>query len=379
MMGRRVPERYQLTGHPQREYTAAYLRPWARRWPLTLAGAVLLIAGLAAVIALAPRLVLEWDLGGRPSPADRAGAVNDIRNGLLQGLAGLGLVVGAVFTWRQLQVTRQGQAAERFTAAVTQVGDANLDVRLGGIYALELIARNSSADQQTVTDLLSAYVVRHGGTTEDQRRQWPAARQVDDTQLRRCAGDPPAEPLSSAAPDVHAAIRILARRRPRPREVLHLSRSGIAGARLQFARLAYADMHSSDLRSADLTGADLRAADLAKSNVSYANFDHADLADIDLRSVLAFQARFEGTDLRRADLARADLSQALMRDARLDRADLRGARLTGADLTGADLTGAFCDDATIWPDGYDWHAAGAHIDPTAPPPRPTSWLENPYS
>jgi hypothetical protein len=212
----------------------------------------------------------------------------------------------------------------------------------------------------------------HGG--EGWLRARPAA---DDAQRRRLAGEPAAEPLGSTAPDLHAAVKILARRRPKAAEVLHLSRMSVPGGRLQHARLARADLHSSDLRSADLTAADLRAADLAKSNVAYANLRGADLTDADLRAVLGLDARLDGAVLRRADLAGADLSGAVLRDARLDRADLRGARLARADLAGAALTGAYCDEHTEWPAGFDWQAAGARVDPAAPPPRPISWRPEP--
>jgi hypothetical protein len=66
---------------------------------------------LVAVLFL-PRLLLDWDLAGAPV-GDRAEAVNDIRTGLLQTVGGLVVVVGAVLTWRQLQVNRARQVRAR--------------------------------------------------------------------------------------------------------------------------------------------------------------------------------------------------------------------------------------------------------------------------
>jgi hypothetical protein len=375
---RRAPSTDRLPGHPEREYTTAHLRPWSRRYPFAFVTTVLLVLVLATTVVFVPRLVLSWDIAGRALPADQARAINDIRSGILQGLAGLGLLVGAVFTWWQLQVTRQGQVAERFSTAVAHLGHDNLDVRLGGIYALEIIARTSAADRNIVTDLLSAYVVRHGQATETQREQWMQARHAaDDQARRRHSGEPAGEPLSTTAPDLHAAIKVLARRQPKSTDVLHLSRLSIAGGRLQYARFARADLHSSDLRSVDFTGADLRSADLAKSNISYANLRYADLTDADLRAVLGLYVRLDGAVLRRADLAGADLSYAMLQHAQLDHADLRGARLKEADLSYAVLSGAYCDDDTEWPTDFNWRAAGARVDATAPPPRPTDWLHRP--
>ena len=74
--------------------------------------------------------------------AERAKAINDVRATLLQGIGGAVILLGAHFTYRQLQIGReqlqiaqQGQVTDRFTRAIDQLGHAELDVRLGGIYA----------------------------------------------------------------------------------------------------------------------------------------------------------------------------------------------------------------------------------------------------
>jgi hypothetical protein len=66
---------------------------------------------------------------------------NDVRTTLLQGVGGLAVLIGAFFTYRQVQTSRRqleiaqhGQVTERFTRAIDQLGHENLDVRLGGIY-----------------------------------------------------------------------------------------------------------------------------------------------------------------------------------------------------------------------------------------------------
>ena len=97
--------------------------------------------------------------------------------------------MGIFFTWRgqritqeslqdtrenseeNLRLAREGQITERFTRAIDQLGatdEANnkkLEIRLGGIYALERIAGDSLAmedspgrDYSTVMEVLTAYV-----------------------------------------------------------------------------------------------------------------------------------------------------------------------------------------------------------------------------
>jgi hypothetical protein len=62
---------------------------------------------------------------------------------------------------KTLETTQQGQITERFSRAIEQLGNNNLAIRLGGIYALERIARDSAYDHWTVVEVLTAYVREH--------------------------------------------------------------------------------------------------------------------------------------------------------------------------------------------------------------------------
>src|SRR5712691_8827678 len=67
-------------------------------------------------------------------------------------------------TQDKLEVDREAQITNRFTQAIGQLGAElkdgrpNLEVRLGGIYALERIARDSPRDHWTIMEILTAYV-----------------------------------------------------------------------------------------------------------------------------------------------------------------------------------------------------------------------------
>jgi uncharacterized protein YjbI with pentapeptide repeats len=60
-------------------------------------------------------------------------------------------------------------------------------------------------------------------------------------------------------------------------------------------------------------------------------------------------------------LTRADLRDAYLADANLRGAYLGAAQLQDAELDGARLQGAHVDKKTVWPEGFDWRAAGAVI------------------
>jgi hypothetical protein len=67
------------------------------------------------------------------------------------------------------------------------------------------------------------------------------------------------------------------------------------------------------------------------------------------------------TDLRRADLSDADLQGARLLGARLQGANVRAAQLQRVNLLHAQLQGARSNAKTVWPDGFDWKAAGVEL------------------
>ena len=66
------------------------------------------------------------------------------RGRLLTLGAGLFAAGALVFTVRNFTLSREGQVTDRYTKAITQLGDETLNVRVGGIYALERVARDSA-------------------------------------------------------------------------------------------------------------------------------------------------------------------------------------------------------------------------------------------
>lgn len=254
---------------------------------------------------------------------------NDFRGQLIQVLAGLIVVAGAAATWLQIQVARESQITERFSRAVDHLGSDKLDVRIGGIYALERLALNSPADRASVARILAAFVREHApwlvGSPDGPEHPTP---EVDDTLPW----------LSNRANDVQIAVHVLARR-PRNADDPQLL-------------LTYTDLRGLYLSEGRLDDALLRHSNLARSWLKDMSLERSELVDSDLRQAKLTGARMTDADLRFAQLQRADLRDAVLRNA-----DLRGADLTGARLEGADLTGARADDATVWPAGF----------PSAPP------------
>jgi hypothetical protein len=130
------------------------VRHWFIVWPPL---AVMLVVGLGAVfIYVVPMQLVHRDNASTPDSLTKAR--HDERATLLQSLVGLLALFGAVSAFRQLRVTREGQITDRYTKAIDQLDTQKaLAVRLGGLYALERIARDSPPDRATIAEVLCAY------------------------------------------------------------------------------------------------------------------------------------------------------------------------------------------------------------------------------
>ena len=149
----------------------------SKRWDAVPRGGRWLAGGIAAVVlAVVVAWVLfvpaaDWlahhDVGSARGPLLQT-ARDDARGRLLTLGAGLFAAGALVFTARYftvsrrtLELTEQGQVTDRYTKAIEQLGSDKLDVRIGGIYALERVARDSSRDHDTVMEVLTAFVREH--------------------------------------------------------------------------------------------------------------------------------------------------------------------------------------------------------------------------
>lgn len=211
-------------------------------------------------------------------------------------LPGLAAVGALIFTWlsinattsatnKQLGIAEQGQVTDRYNAAITNLGSSSVDVRLGGIYALQRIMQDSPRDQPTVVAVLCAFIRDHANAA--------TANSANSSASQRTSSDPGYAPI-----DTKAALTVVV-----TRNAAHDSSATVV------------DLTDANLSGVALNGADLVRTVLIRANLSDANLSHADLTGADLT----------GADLRRANLTGADFT-----DAFLYKTDLTGASLTGA-------------------------------------------------
>jgi len=245
---------------------------------------------------------------------------------------------------RAFELSEQGQVTDRYTKAIEQLGSDKIDVRIGGIYALERVARDSARDHPTVMEVLTAFVREHS------IERWV-----------RATGNP--RPERSIRPDIQAALTVVLRR-DSGRDIRELDLSGadlslvdLSGASLVGTNFVSAALTDAMLDRVDLSGAQLRAAQLNRAKLSGAYLSKADLTDANLSGALLVEADLSNANFTRANLALADLSRANLdgadfTGAHLGRVDLDEARLGSAILAGADLDGAWWPGGLRAPEGW---------------------------
>jgi len=387
--------------NPRRRIPRLRSKPPAAVWVALLV--VVGLAVLAGCIYVLPQVLVPdrsaASLGVVADPAKRLELEdarlkqrNDVRTTLLQGLAGAVVAVGLLLTWRQIRVNQEGQITERFNKAIDHLGSDKLDLRLGGIYALERIAKNSNDDRDTIAEILTAFV--------RQRSPWPPSQPGQYREDFPLGQQPE---LRRRAADIQAALTVLGRGSFTREGALqlnlavvdlrkaaldnahleganlggahlegaslrgaHLAGAGLHAAHLEGASLGLAHLQGANLAGAHLQGADLIGAHLERATFYYTHLEGAFLIDAYLEGAFLNWAILKATDLRGAGLGGADLrgaglGGADLRGADLGGANLGGAKLEGAVLSGARLKGAIADELSSWPDGFDAATNGITI------------------
>jgi hypothetical protein len=249
----------------------------------------LLIAGLiVATIVFCVVITVCWDFLIKHH--------EELRNLfiVLAAMVGLPLVI-----WRTNALDKSAKAAEkqsaiaadanitdRFTKAIEHLGSSDkLDVRLGGIYALEKLVQQYSEYHPQIMEVLTATV------RANTQKQSP--KEADPE-----TGDKRKEVKPTI--DIQVILTVLSRRQ-----------TSFDKGRL-------------DLQECNLEGADLGDAHLEGAYLRGAHLEGADLGDAHLE-----KAYLRGAHLEKADLRGAHLEWAYLMDAHLEGADLRGAHLEG--------------------------------------------------
>ena len=234
-------------------------------------------------------------------PKARADVEDNFRKTVGQALGGAAVLIGAAFAL--FQFLQQQKAAHdllisnQVSKGFEQLASDKIEMRLGGIYALEGVMNTSEQYHGPVLEALCAFV----------RERTSIGKTVSEKQ---------------PATDIQAALTVIGRRAEGSGK-LDLSNVSIAGAHLNGANLSQASLFQANLSGAHLFQANLSGALLSGANLSGAYLSGANLNNANLSGAYLSGAHLNGADLGDADLSGADLT------------GVSGARLSDGDVSGA--------------------------------------------
>lgn len=206
----------------------------------------------------------------------------------------------------QTRADIQRRITESFSKAAEQLGSDKLPVRLGGIYTLERISRESWTDYWPAMETLTAFVRESGCQT---------VHQSDAT----------------ITTDV-AAVMIVLTRRSIEAKIYEVKN------RLRF-NLSNADLRGATLHGLDLPVASFVRAGLRGAKVIMCNFDDCNFLDADLSRSRILQTSFKDARLSLANLKEATLSNSNLSGCYCEDADFTKATFSGTSLENASLSG----------------------------------------
>jgi uncharacterized protein YjbI with pentapeptide repeats len=369
------------------------------------------INALSGTLSQDQEIALQKDLASLVK--DKITLQNAVYVSLIQLLGGAFFFVTAYFTWRNiktaeasLKATEEKQITERFSKAIEHLGSEKLQIRLGGIYSLERIAKDSEKDQWQVIEVLTAFVREN---YKIERNQKPfdvydlyeirdCQNYYDDDDLYDDVPDDfemvvrtPNKNYVPSAPVEKQAVLTALGRIGKPRDRLgqnnfDFSRTDLRGVLLtgdlrninfEGANLEWATLKNVALDDANFIGANLGAAKIENANLKNTNFskaelrwtdwldvnfertnlegvnlgnsifkkvslNHLNLSSINFREAKFSEVLFNHTNFQRANLYRSDLGVV-----NLQGVDFKFANLDRANLKGANLESAILENTSL--------------------------------
>ncbi|MCP4504483.1 MAG: pentapeptide repeat-containing protein, partial [Deltaproteobacteria bacterium] len=226
--------------------------------------------------------------------------------------------------WRGLVASKTANIAEKtqvttsFTTAITQLGDKELSIRLGGIYALRKIAEDHPKSYKDVVgNTLQAFI------------RSTSKYELTEKDIYECEEDE--EKLKEKESNL---------KNKQIKEDISAALASLLGIGIKKLSLPYCLLNRAQLQEAQLQGAQLQGAQLINAFLGGAQLKHAFLDRACLEKAILIETNLQGAILQEANLKGAKLGESNLQRADLKGANLKEVSLSITNLEGANLKGA---------------------------------------
>ena len=224
----------------------------------------------------------------------------------------------------------KGNITERFKSAIEHLGGASESVRMGGIYALYHVARESGEYAETVCKILCAHakaVTTSPGYAGEEKPTTEIAAILDVLFPVIASGEE-----MFGKPDISN---------------WHLQGANVYSRIMMKIQGVQVNLSGAIMVGANLSGANMREANLSKVSMDEANLSGANMHEANLSEAHTSRANLSGAYISLANLSGAFMCEADLTKARMQLADMRGANLSGANLSAANMIEANLSQALM--------------------------------
>ena len=283
--------------------------------------------------------------------AEMRASLSDLSLAVFACLSGIGAVFGFYTSILRTETAGQGLITDRINKAVEGLGRSNLkdepviEIRIGGLYALERIAQDSIRDHIQIMEILCAYI-RYNSPLKNRKIE-----KSNDIKVKTIQENDETDKLRE---DIQAALTIIGRRDKWPEGKKRIRKEkaeeyslNLSRCDLRYAQLGQASLNNASFYNSNMSGARFYKANLSNAQFYEANLNNAGFYEANLSNAQFYNANLSYTSFYQAILTDTGLQDADLRYANFLNTDMKNAQLVGADITNIMLIGAAISNITV--------------------------------
>jgi uncharacterized protein YjbI with pentapeptide repeats len=287
---------------------------------------------------------------------------NETRKTVIQILGGIAFFSTFYFSYKTYILSNEQQITNRFTETIRLLSDSNRDIRIGALYALERLCKDSEKDKISILQIINAYIRNRAPQSSKD-----ILHRFVDSSLNKASSDDyscsfyhPSNEVyvfqvdtTKQELDIQVAIAILG-----------TNNSGQVPLNFTGLNLQGIDFRALDLSNSDFSYCDLTSDDFGKATIDSCKFNNVVANETNFAVTKMRKSSFENSLLQEANFYQADLSnsyigggaccykcqfgEAVFINGKLENSvDLQRALFWDADLTNVSFEFANMDSANL--------------------------------